>query len=284
MSGQESGSRFDPTRYVRQLRGKGGAADYLDIKWRLVWLRSEHPDAQIQTEHVTITNELAIFRAVVSIPGGGSASGYGSETARDFVDFLEKAETKALGRALAALGYGTQFAQEFDVDDATDAPADARPDVLRARPVAARPETPAAARPASGVPQPAPVGRPSAPVAAPRAEAIPADSRRPTPVRPLREAEPSTPPSPPARERELERPRPQPAPARETQPPDDQPDDDGFDEIADELAPPARPAAPAAAPTRLSPPQPAPRPPVPSSRASAPAAPARPAARDEAGG
>src|ERR671932_496326 len=159
MSGQESGGRFDPTRYVRQLRGKGGAADYLDIKWRLVWLRSEHPDAQIQTEHVTITNELAIFRAVVSIPGGGSASGYGSGTARDFVDFLEKAETKALGRALAALGYGTQFAQEFDVDDGTDVPAEGRPDVLRTRPVAARPEPPAAARPPGSAPRRAPTPR-----------------------------------------------------------------------------------------------------------------------------
>jgi hypothetical protein len=33
---------------------------------------------------------------------------------RDFHDYIEAAETKALGRALAALGYGTQFCQDFD--------------------------------------------------------------------------------------------------------------------------------------------------------------------------
>ncbi|CAA9576298.1 MAG: Phage protein, partial [uncultured Thermomicrobiales bacterium] len=118
--GAGGGSRFDPTRYLRQLRGRGGTTDYLDVKWRLVWLRSEHPDAQIVTEHISITPEMAIFKATVTIPGGGSASGYGSETPKDFGDFLEKAETKALGRALIAIGYGTQFAQEFGEDEAPD--------------------------------------------------------------------------------------------------------------------------------------------------------------------
>ncbi len=78
-----TGAKFDPTRYLRQLRGRGGTTDYLDVKWRLVWLRSEHPDAQISTEHVTITGDMAIFKATVTIPGAGSATGYGSETAKD---------------------------------------------------------------------------------------------------------------------------------------------------------------------------------------------------------
>jgi ssDNA-binding Zn-finger/Zn-ribbon topoisomerase 1 len=34
------------------------------------------------------------------------------ESKRDFGDFIEKAETKAVGRALAMLGYGTQFAAD----------------------------------------------------------------------------------------------------------------------------------------------------------------------------
>jgi hypothetical protein len=42
------------------------------------------------------------------------ATGHGSETARDFKDYIEKAETKAIGRALAALGFGTQFAPDID--------------------------------------------------------------------------------------------------------------------------------------------------------------------------
>ena len=181
MSEQEPGvgGKFDPSRHLRQLRGKGGASDYLDVKWRLVWLRSEHPDAHIATEHVTITSDLAIFKAQVSIPGGGSATGYGSETARDFGDFIEKAETKALGRALIALGYGTQFAQEFGEDDVVD--------VAVQQPGARLGET--LVRPAATPAPSAPRLASTAPVA-PRPEPIPADLRRPTPVRPLREAEP----------------------------------------------------------------------------------------------
>ena len=105
------GTGFDPTPYLRQLqvRGRGGGADYLDVKWRLLWLRTEHPDAEIVTELVQHDPQMAIFKATVSVPTGGKATGYGSETASDFPDFIEKAETKAIGRALNALGYGAQF-------------------------------------------------------------------------------------------------------------------------------------------------------------------------------
>jgi len=88
--------------------------EYLEVKWRLVWLRSEHPDAIIDTELVAHQNNHAIFKAYVKLPGGGSATGYGSEDSQGFGDYLEKAETKAIGRALAALGYGTQFCGDFD--------------------------------------------------------------------------------------------------------------------------------------------------------------------------
>jgi hypothetical protein len=103
---------FDPTKYLRKL-GKG---EYLEVKWRLLWLRTEHPDAVIETEMARFESDppMAVFRARVSIPDGGSASGWGQEEFKDFADFLEKAETKALGRALAALGYGTQFCEDFD--------------------------------------------------------------------------------------------------------------------------------------------------------------------------
>ena len=57
---------------------------------------------------------FALFRAEVEIPNGGKATGWGSETVRDFHDYIEAAETKAIGRALAALGYGTQFCSDFD--------------------------------------------------------------------------------------------------------------------------------------------------------------------------
>ncbi|MGI8549291.1 MAG: hypothetical protein ACR2PL_00640 [Dehalococcoidia bacterium] len=114
---------FEPSRYLtklpkraRQADGAWGTVetDYLEVKWRLLWLRSEHPDAVIESELVSHADEMAVFRARVSIPSGGSSTGWGHETAADFGEYLEKAETKALGRALAALGYGTQFCEDFD--------------------------------------------------------------------------------------------------------------------------------------------------------------------------
>ena len=129
-------SGFDPTPYIRQLRGRGGG-EYLDVKWRLLWMRKEHPNAEIVTELVEHDGQMAIFKATVILPSGGKATGYGSETASDFPDFIEKAETKAIGRALNALGYGAQFGEATRSDDPTlarsaerasgDAPTPARP-------------------------------------------------------------------------------------------------------------------------------------------------------------
>src|SRR5688572_8836964 len=101
---------FEPARYLTRISG----SDYLEVKWRLVWMRDQHPDATIETQLVSHNDNTAVFRAMVSIPGGGSATGWGSETASDFRDYLEKAETKAIGRALAALGFGTQFCPDFE--------------------------------------------------------------------------------------------------------------------------------------------------------------------------
>src|SRR5215203_6459059 len=101
---------FEPARYLTRISG----SDYLEVKWRLVWMRDQHPDATIETQLVSHNDNTAVFRAMVSIPGGGSATGWGSESAGDFRDYLEKAETKEIGRALAALGFGTQFCPDMD--------------------------------------------------------------------------------------------------------------------------------------------------------------------------
>lgn len=122
-------STFDPSKYLTKV----GGADYLEVKWRLVWLRELHPDAAIETELVSHDGNLAVFRARVSIPGGGSATGWGSEGVDDFRDYLEKAETKALGRALAALGFGTQFCPDFDFGAAQGAVVDAPIDFASTR-------------------------------------------------------------------------------------------------------------------------------------------------------
>lgn len=102
---------FNPKEHMMSLKGK----DYLQVMWRIVWLRDEHPDYQIKTELLHADAEGAVFKAeIANADGFVLAAGHGSETKRDFGDFLEKAETKAVGRACAMLGYGTQFAPELD--------------------------------------------------------------------------------------------------------------------------------------------------------------------------
>lgn len=101
---------FEPGKYLSVVNG----SDYLEVKWRLVWLRNEHADAQIETELMTHDGNRAVFRARVAVPNGGSATGWGTEDAVNFPNYLEAAETKALGRALAALGFGTQFCPDFE--------------------------------------------------------------------------------------------------------------------------------------------------------------------------
>ncbi len=111
--GQPSTPTFDPRRFVTRVSG----ADYLEVKWRVYWLRTQHPDAVITTELENHASSIAVFKATVTIPGGGSATGWGMESYDDFRDYLEKAETKALGRALAVLGFGTQFTNDLDFAD-----------------------------------------------------------------------------------------------------------------------------------------------------------------------
>ncbi len=151
---KEGGKTFDPTAHLSLLNGK----DYLEVKWRLAWFRDEHPDGQILTEMIRWDDTIAIFKASVSVRDGGTATGWGSETPKDFRDYIEKAETKALGRALAALGYGTQFAYEFE-----DPSNEERPKVVDS-PVSrpAQPKTPAGnAPPPSGPATKGPLATPA---------------------------------------------------------------------------------------------------------------------------
>lgn len=100
---------FNPKEHMMVLKGK----EYLQVAWRLVWFREDHPDWSIDANCVEQDENHAIFKAIVADENGiQKSSGHGSESKRDFGDFLEKAETKAVGRALAMLGYGTQFAGE----------------------------------------------------------------------------------------------------------------------------------------------------------------------------
>jgi hypothetical protein len=129
---------FNAEKHLIELQGKA----YLEVKWRLVWFRQECPNGTIDTEEILVDLDREVeaevptgnwipnpnrpgkkmpekivkrdrgyarFRAVVTDGKGGRATATKSENAASFPDYIEKAETGAVGRALAMLGYGTQF-------------------------------------------------------------------------------------------------------------------------------------------------------------------------------
>lgn len=109
---------------LRNLKGQ----DYLDVKYRILWFREEHPKFCIDTSFVSVTDTSALVRADIRDDKGALlSSAHKFETKAGFPDFHEKAETGAIGRALANLGFGTQFAQELDdgaEPNIVDAPAE----------------------------------------------------------------------------------------------------------------------------------------------------------------
>jgi hypothetical protein len=182
---QQQIEKFNPREHLMSLkRGKGQNAvanDYLPVQWRLVWFRNEFPEGSIETEVIMIDLDrlcekedfvwndekkhsdkviktgkgIAVFKATVKTGQGGSASATGSESAVDFGDFIEKAETKAIGRALAALGFGTQFAPELNEGERiVDAPVEKPKPQPKPQPKAQNQIPPRQIAPATKEPEP----------------------------------------------------------------------------------------------------------------------------------
>lgn len=138
---------FQPTEHLIQLKSRDGNKDYLPVQWRLVWVNDvvdravadgQQVSLEIETEEVACdldkefsaevfvwNNEkkrsekvvkqacgYAKYKAIVTLQIGNMvkrASATKSERAVDFPDYVEKANTGAVGRALAMIGFGTQF-------------------------------------------------------------------------------------------------------------------------------------------------------------------------------
>lgn len=130
----------------RMIPMKGGK-HYLQVADRIVWFREEYPEGTIETTLVELDRAQAfcMFRARVTTGKGGVAEATGTETAKDFGDYIEKSETKAVGRALGYLGFGTASAGFEEGQRVVDAPRDVRSAPARSQ--AARPAPPAAAPP-----------------------------------------------------------------------------------------------------------------------------------------
>jgi hypothetical protein len=119
---------FDPNRYMlmlpknKKVKSSNGhvkwervEAEYLPVAPRIAWFRRERPDWSIVTRAVQSANKAVVIKAIIKDAGGRViATARKKETESGFPDYIEKAETGAIGRALAMCGYGTLQAPEFD--------------------------------------------------------------------------------------------------------------------------------------------------------------------------
>jgi hypothetical protein len=121
-------STFDPMKYMLKLpktkkvqlsngrvKYEHTEADYLPVAARIAWFRREHPDWSIITETEELANKGVLMKAFIrNADKRIIATARKKETEIGFPDYIEKAETGAVGRALAMCGYGTLQAPEFD--------------------------------------------------------------------------------------------------------------------------------------------------------------------------
>jgi hypothetical protein len=130
-------SIFDPNKYMLELPktkkviGDNGMVkwektetDYLPVAARIAWFRKDHPYWSIITEVEQLADKAIVMKAIIkNVTGQIIATARKKETEIGFPDYIEKAETGAIGRALAMCGYGTLQAPEFDEHDRiADAP------------------------------------------------------------------------------------------------------------------------------------------------------------------
>ena len=121
-------SIFDPNKYMLklpktkkivenngQVRWEKTETDYLPVAARIAWFRREHPLWSIITEVEQLADKAIVMKAIIKdVTGQIIATARKKETEIGFPDYIEKAETGAIGRALAMCGYGTLQAPEFD--------------------------------------------------------------------------------------------------------------------------------------------------------------------------
>jgi hypothetical protein len=113
---------FRPTDHLMNLKGK----DYLPVAARVLWFREKFPpesgwSIDTHLDDGGFEKNFAVYRCEIKDPEGRLiASGHNVETVKGFGDFMQKAETGAIGRALATLGFGTIAA--LDEGEVVDSP------------------------------------------------------------------------------------------------------------------------------------------------------------------
>ena len=133
-------SEFDPGKYMikipRRKKLPNGqwvdepGPEYLPVAARIAWFRAEHPRGSINTT-AEVDSVHAVTRCEIRDEEGRLLAGdVGLCTAEQWKRYAEKASTTAIGRALAAAGYGTlQAGEDFAEDDhLADSPRETEPE------------------------------------------------------------------------------------------------------------------------------------------------------------
>lgn len=146
---------FDPSQHLMNIGTANKPRMYLETKYRIVWLREQHPEATIETEilHLDLDKEVSaevfewdeqarksvkvtkhgqgivIMKATVKLPNGAIGTGTKMQNGAEFSEWLEKCETGCIGRALASLGLGTAATDEMSEGEGrvVDAPVERKP-------------------------------------------------------------------------------------------------------------------------------------------------------------
>lgn len=101
---------------VREGMIKVSGKDYLPVPFRLLWMRDEKPLWGISTEIIEAAGYTLVRATVTDEAGRTIATAHKACTSGGKFPPIEKAETGAMGRALGAAGFGTQFG-ELDEED-----------------------------------------------------------------------------------------------------------------------------------------------------------------------
>lgn len=111
---------FDP---VSRLSTLEDGSQYLGARDRLLWFLQEEDEYSVTSQVERLSGALAIVKVTVTIGSGKRVEALGSAQTNGDYRAVESAETHALARALALLGYGTESALELDTKTASDSPS-----------------------------------------------------------------------------------------------------------------------------------------------------------------
>ena len=105
---------FNPLKFLRKIRGAGGEVYKLELPYQRLWFRLACPNGRIELNRLRITDQLAIFEAIVFSDRSGDrplSRITASATSADSPNgqYIQAAQDKALSEALENAGFGIQL-------------------------------------------------------------------------------------------------------------------------------------------------------------------------------